>query len=185
MREARQTLSRRQLLVGTAFAAVGGVSVARSLAAPPQGGARAARSRSQVTSPRFMGAAAVLPDGRILVTGGYDRPWKDIRPSALNSAQIFDPSTGKWESAAPMNLPRARHAAVSLSDGRVSVIGGINLNATSSVEIYDPRRDTWESGPPLAQPRYDHTSVALNGQVFVFGGSGQGMLASTEILHLD
>lgn len=131
-----------------------------------------------------MGAAAPLPDGRILVSGGYGRPWKDVPPSALNSVQIYDPRSGRWESAAPMMLPRARHSAVALSDGRVAVIGGINLNATSSVEIYDPRRDTWESGPALAQPRYDHSAVEQNGQIYVFGGSGQAMLASIEILHL-
>jgi len=134
---------------------------------------------------RYMAAAATLADGRILVTGGYDQPWTDeITPSPLNSAMLYDPRNGTWTTAAPMMTPRARHAAVTLPDGRVAVIGGMGLSATASVEIYDARTNQWRSAPSLAQPRYDHSAVLDGGNIYVLGGSAASMLSSVELYQL-
>lgn len=131
-----------------------------------------------------MAAAAVLGDGRILVTGGYGRPFtaKDS-PAPLNSAAIYNPSTGEFTVAAPMQLPRARHAAIALKDGRVAVIGGVSFEPTASIEVYDPGSDTWTYSMPLAQPRYDHAVASDGDTVFVIGGSSQSMLTSVEAVY--
>ncbi len=51
--------------------------------------------------------AGLLPDGRVLIAGGSDsRGWN----GNLSSAEIYDPQTGKFSAASPMN-DRALQAA--------------------------------------------------------------------------
>jgi N-acetylneuraminic acid mutarotase len=174
-------LTRREIIGGAAVIALVAASpVAQAI------GPRKRRGQTRATpigAPlrRYMAAAAGLGDGRILVTGGYDKPWgNEQEPSALNSAVIFDPASNTWSAAAPMGSPRARHASVSLADGRVAVLGGLGMNPTGSVEIYDPRTNTWERAASLKQPRYDHTATSEGGIVYVMGGSSNTMLSSLE-----
>jgi hypothetical protein len=67
------------------------------------------------------------------------------------------------------------HSAVSLTDGRVLVVGGIGaFGARGSValtEIYDPGNATWAPGPTL-QPGWISPSVTLlgSGKVLIHGG---------------
>lgn len=180
------TLTRRQLLAGAAVAAVAAGIPSALAGSPPtkMQRARTRTTRSDLPLRRYMAASALLGDGRILVMGGYDRPWsgEGPAPTPLRSAAIYDPNTGKWRSAAPMGTPRARHAAVALEDGRVAVMGGMSMNATASVEFYDPVANAWSAGSPLAQPRYDHSAVSDGPRIYVLGGSGQIMLSSIEVL---
>jgi N-acetylneuraminic acid mutarotase len=177
-------LTRREVMVGAAVAALA-VQVPLAKAATSRGsgqGARAVPTSSPIR--RYMAAAATLGDGRLLITGGYDRPFDEkTSPKALNTAMIYDPVSGRCSSAAPMGVPRARHAAVTLSDGRVAVLGGLGMNATASVEIYDPQTNSWSTSAPLAQPRYDHTAAVVGQDVYVLGGSSQSMMSSVEVVR--
>ena len=176
----RPGLSRREVLIGAAATAVA-VS-ARSIAAAPRD--QHATARTTAPLKRYMAAAAMLGDGRILITGGYDTPWIGKQePRAMSSAVIFDPHTGEYTVAAQMRVPRARHAAIALRDGRVAVLGGVGLSPTASVEVYDPASNTWQVSAPLAQPRYDHVAVYDGNTVYVLGGSAQSMLASVEAVY--
>jgi hypothetical protein len=126
-------------------------------------------------------AAAALPDGRVLVAGGYYRTkpnygrstgpeavlaafhpaqgtdadrsgprLTDVAPpnvgAALATAELFDPATGSWSSTGSMKYARFGAAAVTLADGRVLVVGcgpsesGVTVadGAADSAEIYDP-----------------------------------------------
>lgn len=180
------SLTRRQVLAGAAGAALAaGIPLARAAETSHQ--VRAEKRRLEPTDQklrRYMAASAALPDGRILVTGGYDRPWNgsDKPPTPLRSAMIYDPANQAWTVAAPMATPRARHAAVTLADGRVAVIGGMSQNPTASVEIYDPARNAWQMGASLAQARYDHSAVADGDLVHVLGGSNSMMMSGVETL---
>ena len=178
-----QSLSRRALLMGASATAL--VVAASPARAAPQRGARTDSDGippGEMPSRRYMAAAAALGDGRLLITGGYDRPWRQSKgPAALSSTMIFDPNSGQWVGAAPMGVPRARHVAISLPDGRVAVLGGVSTRPTASVEIYDPRTDRWEMGEPLDQPRYDHTAVSNGQDVYVLGGSSQSMVSAVEV----
>lgn len=128
-----------------------------------------------------MAAAAVLGDGRVLVTGGYGRPWNGGKaPPALNSVIVYSPASDSSSVAAPMRLPRARHAAVALRDGRVAVLGGVGLKPTASIEVYDPATNSWRLVGSLAQPRYDHSAVYDGHTIYVMGGSGLEMLSGVE-----
>lgn len=179
-------ISRREMLAGAAAAAIV-VSTPTILATPLTKKRAPATQVNQKIAPviRHMAAAAALGDGRILVTGGYDRQWsEDFAPTALRSVGIFDPRTKQWSLAAPMNSPRARHAAVALADGRVAVIGGIAQSVTATVEVYDPSTNAWTIADPLEQPRFDHSAVADGDSVYVLGGSSQGVRSGVEVLHL-
>src|SRR5437867_6808227 len=61
-------------------------------------------------------SAAVLSDGRVLITGGSGSD------AALATAELY--VNGSWSAVAPMSVPRSGHQSVALSDGRVLVIGG-------------------------------------------------------------
>ena len=74
--------------------------------------------------------ATLLPDGRVLVAGGFDN---DKRP--LASAEVYDPSNGTWTAAGSMKVARVAHTATLLPDGRVLVAGGYNLNGAGSAEL--------------------------------------------------
>ena len=54
-----------------------------------------------MTTPRYLHAATLLPDGRVLVAGG------DVVPDvAADSAELYDPDTGSWTAIANMPAPR-------------------------------------------------------------------------------
>ncbi len=76
-----------------------------------------------VTS-RFGHAAALLPDGRILVTGGFTSR-ENTRWKATLDVELLDPETGTVDRIADMKNPRAFHHMVVLPDGRVLIAGGV------------------------------------------------------------
>ncbi len=177
-------LSRRQILKGAAVVALA-ASAPAILATPPRQQVRR-RMELAPTSPArvYMAAATLLHDGRVLVTGGYDRPATDeLGARPLSSALIFNPQDGSWVAAASMSTPRARHAAVTLQDGRVAVLGGMSVNATSSVEVYDPQSNRWTYAKSLSQPRYDHAAVANGSSIYVVGGSSESAMAGVELIQ--
>jgi len=72
--------------------------------------------------------ATLLPDGKVLVTGGTSTGVDDTL-GAVRAAETWDPATGTWTTLASMSVPRMYHStAVLLPDGRVLVAGGGGLN---------------------------------------------------------
>jgi hypothetical protein len=120
--------------------------------------------------------ATLLPDGRVLVVGGF----YDVahRPSmTLPYAEIYDPGSGNWSPTGPMLLKRAYHTATLLPNGTVLVTGGAAYSGACPCgivaysELYDPARGSWELATPMAQPRGMHSATLLrDGRVLVTGG---------------
>jgi hypothetical protein len=88
--------------------------------------------------------ATLLPDGRVLVTGGTSSNLDDTL-GAVFPAEMWDPATGAWTTLAAMSVPRLYHStAVLLPDGRVLTAGGGGLNNISlegnhyDAEYYSP-----------------------------------------------
>ncbi len=74
-------------------------------------------SRRLVTKTRhdmFCPGVAMLPDGRIMVTGG----------SNANETSIYDPKRNTWKAGPPMKVGRGYHAMTTMPDGRVFTVGG-------------------------------------------------------------
>ena len=83
-------------------------------------------------------AGTLLPDGRVLVTGGKVFGGPDSSPFA--SAEVYDPATGAWTAVADMTIARSAHAVTLLPDGRVLVTGGEAAGGSplDSAELYVP-----------------------------------------------
>src|ERR1051325_9478096 len=80
---------------------------------------------SSLNTARDSHTATLLPNGRLLVAGGRNMRVGDAS-GALRSVEIYDPATGKWSDAPPLNVARFDHVAVLLRDGTVLVVGGRN-----------------------------------------------------------
>jgi hypothetical protein len=141
---------------------------------------------------RYYHMAALLPDGRVLVAGGYGEsvlacPQGHCAQSeSLASSELYDPRTGTWAGTGAMNAARSRFAAISLLDGRVLVEGGsgTGVDLQASAEVYDARGGTWSATGSMVESRFYHTATLLaNGQVLVVGGGNStgGLVASAEL----
>lgn len=140
-----------------------------------------------LATPRQFHTSVLLPGGKVLVTGGLGMDGQGGF-TVLSSAEVYDPTTGRWSSAGNMSVPRWTHSMTTLSDGRVLVAGGTSSSGTvepvlQSAEIYDPVVGTWSPAGDLTTARYGHTATLLPvGQVLVTGGYGNsGCLASAEL----
>ena len=136
--------------------------------------------------PRENGRGGLLPDGRVLVTGGRQATFgpdsiiptrlTDGRPHILATAELWSPATGRWTAAPAMSQARDGHSMTVLLDGRVLVVGGVPQEEMAGplpvpAEVWDPASGIWT---PLARPRFDregHTATRLrDGRVLVLGG---------------
>jgi hypothetical protein len=89
-----------------------------------------------MSTPRVYTTSSLLADGRVLVAGGGgDYGNREF----LDSAEIFDPATGKFTKTGSMTEQRTYQTSTLLSDGRVLIAGGYgNLAPLASAELYDP-----------------------------------------------
>ena len=78
----------------------------------------------RMMSSRAGSCAALLKDGRILITGG------EVGKTTVATAELFSVRTGTSD-AAPMLTPRTDHACATLADGRVLVAGGLTTCGTA------------------------------------------------------
>jgi hypothetical protein len=128
-------------------------------------------STSNLVSVRTNHVAALLPNGKVLITGGINGS------TYPTTAQVYDPVAGTWSNAASMSTGRTNHTATLLPNGKVLVTGGSSL---ASAELYDPAPGTWSTASPMAQIRSGHTATLLsNGKVLVAGGETSGSIHVT------
>jgi hypothetical protein len=107
-------------------------------------------------------------DGRVLVVGGNGRS------GALNVAEIYDPATGLFHTAATQTTAfHVSHTATLLRDGTVLIVSGSPpmLIVSASAEIFDPLQESWSSVGDLLSARSAHAAVLLpDGDVLMTGG---------------
>lgn len=112
--------------------------------------------------------ATALPDGGLLVVGGFDA---QARPMA--AVERWQPAAQRWQALPSLGTPREGHAAVTLPDGRVMVLGGRDGagEALRSTELFDPASQRWSPGPllPVGLDRPAATRLR-DGAVLVAGG---------------
>jgi len=140
-------------------------------------------------------AAAALPDGRLLVTGGYDQ--KGIVDGLLPSCEVFDPTTQAWElHSASLTRARWGHGCAVLG-GKVYAIGGCslrpgtpsaetNMETLSSCEVFDPASQVWQKhAAPLRRARWGHGCAVLGGKVYAIGGCSLRPGAPVHEVHME
>jgi hypothetical protein len=128
--------------------------------------------------------ATLLPNGKVLVAGGFDSS-----STPLTSAELYDPVSGTWSATGSLNTARNYHTATLLPNGKVLVAGGRidsqgDVVPSASAELYDPASGTWTTTGSLGTARYLHTATLLpDGKVLVAGGIDNSTvrLASAEL----
>jgi WD40 repeat protein len=127
---------------------------------------------SSMSAPRYVQTTTQLPDGRVLIAGGYTGQGGN---SATNTADIFDPVTESFTPVlSPMNSARYGHRMALLPNGKVLLAGGSNGTApVASAEIFDPSSLTFTAlANSMTSPREMPTATFLmNGQVLIAGGN--------------
>lgn len=136
-------------------------------------------------------AAAMLPDGRLLVTGGYDE--KGIVEGLLSTCEAFNPVTQAWEKM-PGALRRARWGhGCALLGGKIYAVGGCSLRpgappneafmeTLSCCECLDPATGSWSPGPSMGEARAGARVVALGERYLAAVGGCNDVFGRAQIL---
>lgn len=114
-------------------------------------------------------AAALLPDGRVLITGGSVLNGTFL--ADLASAELFDPATGAFTlHPTGMVHTHATHACLSVGAGRFVVAGG--SDADLRAEVYDAATNSFSalSEAPGDAPRYNACAATFATGGLVLGG---------------
>jgi galactose oxidase-like protein/Kelch motif protein len=132
-----------------------------------------------MTTQRAAHTATLLPDGKVLVAGGFAGD-----ENSLAIAEVFDPATSTFAPAGNMNATRASHTATLLPNGKVLIAGGYNGSYLASAELYDSVAHTFMPAGRMVTARSGHVATLLdNGKVLLVGGVGTGwtFLAEAEL----
>ncbi|MDD5686858.1 MAG: kelch repeat-containing protein [Elusimicrobia bacterium] len=141
------------------------------------------RTTNSMSTVRGQHAATLLPNGKVLITGGYN-----IGPTLLSTAELYDPSSGTFSTTGSMTTRRGFHTATLLPNGKVLITGGYEgVNNGSSIslstaELYDPSAGTFSTTGSMSTARLYHTATLLpNGKVLITGGSDVIALSTAEL----
>ena len=106
---------------------------------------------------------------------------------SVNGSTALNVTPSRFTFTGSLNIARDNHTATVLSNGKVLIVGGLDLNnneiATS--EIYDPVTGTFTTSGSLITPREGFTATLLpNGMVLIAGGYNRTLvrvLANAEL----
>lgn len=136
-------------------------------------------------------AAATLPNGRLIVVGGYDD--RGIVEGLLASCEVFDPAKQVWSLESAV-LARARwgHGCATLK-GLIYTVGGCSLRAGAppheafmetlrTCEAYDPIDGSWMSSADLNVARAGARVVTLGDRYLAAVGGCDDVFGRAELL---
>ena len=150
--------------------------------------------------------ATLLPNGKVLVTGGGGVLTNEngSLSGTFAGSELYDPASGTWSMTGRLHAARLYHTATLMPDGKVLVVGGCKVSGSDptlpgyyvpshfeffppQAELYDPATGQWAVTGALKIGRVNHTTTLLtNGEVLVAGGGGinpplGGIFSSAEI----
>lgn len=142
-------------------------------------------------SPRAGHAATLLPDGRVMLTGGFENVTIDLEAiladplQALSlftglvaTTEFFNPNPLNFTTGPAMLEPRALHTATALSNGKVLVAGGLTLipivnvpTVSQTAYTYDPLINLFGFPIVFSGARLAHSAILQDdGSVLLVGG---------------
>ena len=130
-------------------------------------------STGTLANARYGHTATLLPNGKVLVVGGF------VAGQRVASAELYDPASGTWTATGNLRTPRNSHTATLLPNGKVLVVGGgrsqLEIGLVIPPELYDPSSGTWTTIGTF-DPGSGHTATLLpSGKVLVVGGYTNGL----------
>jgi hypothetical protein len=109
--------------------------------------------------------AALLSNGKVLVTGGFNG-------TGLASAELYDPTTESFSATGSMAAARLSHTATLLTtgpnSGKVLVAGG--TRSTAVAELYDPTPGTFSTTGTMQTVATGTATLLSDGTVLMAGG---------------
>jgi hypothetical protein len=126
--------------------------------------------------PRESHTATRLPNGEVLVAGGHTG--RRAAMTIYDGAELYDPTTEQFRLTGQMVVPRHKHDATLLADGRIFISGGSDerdeQGVYRSTEIFDPATESFTLVGEMHNGRYKHTGTSLllpSGKVLLLGGA--------------
>ena len=153
-------------------------------------GANTWSNTSSMSIARQSHTATVLPNGKVLVAGGAKQAngSAGATVAAINSSEIFDPSSNGWTPAPNMAKAHFFHTAILLPNNKVLIASGAltqspNFTTNPFAELYDYTTNAWTPGGMLATGRSQAVLAQITfGRILVAGGvNGTNRLASAEL----
>lgn len=124
-------------------------------------------STGSMSTARAAHTATLLPNGKVLITGGMER-----NGGFFATAELYDPDTGNFTPTGSMTTKRVGSKAVLLRTGKVLIIGGSNHEdgSLASAELYDPVTGTFTATGSMKEKGGGLLTVLADGRVLVVGG---------------
>ena len=123
-----------------------------------------------MTAPRFGHTATLLPDGKVLIAGGFTACVIGSFCLRPDHDELYDPATGTFT---PTGSTTAAYAAgaLLLPDGKVLIAGS---DGTSSLELYDPSTGEFHTaGKPATLTGVYSTTLLNDGRVLLIGDGAE------------
>jgi uncharacterized protein (TIGR03437 family) len=114
--------------------------------------------------------------------------------ACLHAGGQVSAQTPAWSPTSSLSTARSLHTATLLTNGKVLIVGGINVirpccTNTGVAELYDPATGQWSATGNPASPRSNHIAVRLrNGKVLIASGNGapfSNILNTAELYDPD
>src|SRR5262245_24253083 len=134
-------------------------------------------TKSGITGARALSTASLLPDGAVLIAGGWNS--ESFLGPVDAPTELYNPAADQFEE---LNTGPGRsiyHSATSLTNGKVLFAGGspdnYGFDAESQATLYDPVSKIFKTTGNLKQSRAFHTGTLLeDGRVLIAGGEDGG-----------
>ena len=137
---------------------------------------------ANMTATRRLHTATLLPDGRVLIAGGYGGD-NSGGETPLGSAELYDPSSDRFTRTGDLITATGFQSALVLPSGRVLIVGGSGAgtypNNIAPAELYDPNLGTFmATGPYVGRGECDFCapSVLLADGTILFPGQNPAQL---------
>ena len=128
---------------------------------------------SGLLTPRSHHSATLLPDGHLLVFGGFGQDG-----SIVHNAELLDLTTQSFTSLGDIGLiARAGHTATVMMDGSVLIAGGVSDQGTlvAQADLWDPvGRQALGIHSQMVFPRTDHAAQHLADEPILLSGGRDG-----------
>jgi hypothetical protein len=129
---------------------------------------------------RAQHTATLLPNGKVLVAGGYI--YKAYCLAGIASAELYDQDSGAFAYTGTMAVQRYAQTATQLANGDVLITGGFTYDkstcsdldpspAVNSAELYSYTAGSFQLTGSMTEERGGHTATLLaDGKVLIAGG---------------